>query len=127
SQYYVAPMGEVVRLALPGLLTHADARTVRATPQGEQALQGLGPLLGTPTLEDRERRVLERVFEAGPAGLPVVALTRLRPPLRGILARLGELEAKGWVATDWEDQDTASRTELHVRRSILLQGSAADE
>src|SRR5690606_13370729 len=84
-------------------------------------------LLGTPTLEDRERRVLERVFEAGPAGLPVVALTRLRPPLRGILARLGELEAKGWVATDWEDQDTASRTELHVRRSILLQGSAADE
>lgn len=127
SAYYVAPIGEVMRLALPGLLTHADARTVRVTEAGAAAVHGAGPLLGTAEIDERQRRVLERIVEAGPAGVSVAALARVRPPLRGVFARLAELEAAGLVATDWDDGETASRTELHARRTALLHGSAADE
>lgn len=126
SDYYVAPIGEVVRLALPGLLVHADARWVRATEAGEHA-GAAGPLLGGRELDPKQRRVLERVIEAGASGLPVTALARVRPAIRGVFARIAELEAEGWVATDWEEPDVSTRTELHARRSALLHGGGADE
>ncbi|HET6585075.1 MAG TPA: hypothetical protein VFG69_16575, partial [Nannocystaceae bacterium] len=46
SDYYVAPIGEVYRLALPGLSTHADARVAVITEAGRRALEVAGPLLG---------------------------------------------------------------------------------
>jgi len=127
SDYYVAPLGEVVRLALPGLLTHTDARSVRITPAGVLALEGGGPLLGGVQLDDRGRTLLERIHsESGTVS--AAKLVRQRPPVRGAFARLASLERDGLVELDWEDQqDAASRTEVHVRRTALLRGGAGDE
>ncbi|MCA9656469.1 MAG: primosomal protein N' [Myxococcales bacterium] len=130
ADYYVAPPGEAYRLALPGLLSNADARTARITEAGTTALLAAGPLLsgGAPPLSTPARRVLETLVEAGPSGLSVARLTRIRPRVPGVLARLAELEAAGLCATEWHDAETSPlRTETHVRRTDLLWGVSADE
>ncbi|MEX1364637.1 MAG: primosomal protein N', partial [Nannocystaceae bacterium] len=130
SDYYVAPLGESYRLALPGLLSNADARTARSTEAGTAALTSEGPLLsaGAPSLDAPSRRLLAALVEAGPSGLSVSRLTRLRPRVPAALRRLSELEAAGLCRTEWEDAEASPlRTETHVRRTDLLWGPAADE
>jgi len=130
ADYYVAPVGEAYRLALPGLLGNADARTAMITETGQLAVAAAGPLLaaGAPELDPAARRLLEALVEAGASGLPVARLTQLRPRVSAPLRRLGELEAAGLVATAWDDAEaTPLRTESCYRRTDLLWGAGADE
>lgn len=130
ADYYVAPVGETYRLALPGLLTNADARVARLTELGVRAIDAAGPLLlGTDAApDDKERRVL-LALQAGPAsGLPVAALTRTRPKIAGALAVLASCETHGWCEILWLDPEGAGpRTETFLRRTDLLRGPASDE
>ena len=129
-EYYVAPPGEAYRLALPGLLSNADARHARVTEAGQRALDSEGPLLsgGAPTLDTASRRLLEAIIEAGRSGLPAARLTKLKPRVPSALRRLVELERAGLCETVWADAESSPmRTETHVRRTDLLWGVAADE
>jgi primosomal protein N' (replication factor Y) (superfamily II helicase) len=128
TEYYVSPVGEVYRSALPGLLTNADARTATITEAGRAVLDDR--VLASPSagaLDAAGRRLLTALAEAGATGLPVSRLSRLRPRIPGALRRLGELERAGLCQTHWEDADVESRVELHVRRTDYLRGGSADE
>jgi primosomal protein N' (replication factor Y) (superfamily II helicase) len=130
ADYYVAPVGEAYRLALPGLLSNADARTATVTEAGLQAVAAAGPLLsgGAPVLDVYARRMMEALVEAGAGGLAVSRLSQLRPRVPAALRRLGELEAAGLVALGWVDVEaTPLRTESCYRRTDLMWGAAADE
>ncbi|MBK6918115.1 MAG: primosomal protein N' [Deltaproteobacteria bacterium] len=126
SDYYLAPIGEVYRLALPGMLTHADARVVAITDTGRLALDAAGPLLGGTELQASERALLEAVAHSGATGLPMSKLVRTLK--RGGASRvLGALEARGLVTAGWA-QDDELRTETWVRRTDALRdGSGEDE
>lgn len=128
--YYVAPIGEVYRLALPGMLTSADARRAVVTEAGLSAWRGIeAPLLGTPPppMSNAATRLLEALVQAGGEGLPVAKLPAIRPRIAGSLLRLTELEADGLVETLWPEAGVRTRTELHLRRTDYLRGSGADE
>lgn len=130
ADYYVAPIGEAYRLALPGLLTNADALLSRLTELGVAALSSDGPLLtgqlDTPT--PMQRRVLEAVASAKGSGFPVARLTRLRPRVVGALAVLASCEESGWCVTEWSDPEGGGpRTESHYRRTDLLRGAGTSE
>ncbi|MCH9681381.1 MAG: primosomal protein N', partial [Deltaproteobacteria bacterium] len=130
SDYYVAPLGEAYRLALPGLLGNADARKATVTDKGQAALTSMGPLLsgGAPTLDKPSRRLLEALVEAGTGGMPVARLSRLRPRIPAALRRVAELEAQGLCEMAWVDAEASQmRTESQFRRTDLLWGAAADE
>jgi primosomal protein N' (replication factor Y) len=87
------------------------------------------PLLSLdgPTLDAPHRRLLESIAQAGPAGLPVPKLARLRPRIPGALVRLAELERDGLCETRWSDEGATTRTETFVRRTGYLLGGSADE
>ncbi|MEM6291215.1 MAG: primosomal protein N' [Myxococcota bacterium] len=131
ADYYLSPIGEVYRLALPGLLTAADARRAVITEAGLAAWKGAdAPLLGgapPPPLHRAAQRLLDVLADAGGEGLPVHKLPGHKPKIPGVLLRLVELETEGLVEVRWPEAGTKTRTELHVRRTDYLRGSAADE
>ncbi len=131
SDYYVAPIGEVYRLATPGLLSNADARRAVVTEQGVQAHGAVdAPLLGGPRPELATvpaKRLLAALVEAGKGGLEVSKLARLRPRIRAVLAELGRLEDAGLCETEWVDEVAPSRMEIHLRRTDYLRGSTSNE
>lgn len=130
ARYYVAPIGEAYRLALPGLLGNADARTARVTEAGQRAFTSDGPLLsgGAPSLDPPARRLLGALLEAGPSGCSVATLPRLRPRIPAVLRRLAELTAAGLCEISWADAEASPlRTDSHFRRTDRLWGVAADE
>jgi primosomal protein N' (replication factor Y) len=134
QDYYVAPVGEVYRLALPGLLTGSDVRKARLTPAGAEALasarafvltsDGGGPYV--PSVA--EQRVLAALATAPKQELAVERLTSLRPRIAGVLRLLGELAARGLCEISWDEaEDEGARVEVHYRRTDYLRGSAGDE
>lgn len=130
QDYYVSPVGETYRLALPGLLTGADARVVVRTEAGDAALTGGGPLLSGPDAElsKVERRLLEHLPAPGEKPAEVLRLRGIKPKIPGLFRLLGELEARGLCSTEVRDAaEAGSRTETHVRRTGYLRGAAADE
>jgi primosomal protein N' (replication factor Y) len=131
SEYYVAPVGEVYRAALPGLATNHDARGVAITPRGRAAVEVGDGLLSADAaeLDTYDRRLLEALLPAGPRGLPASKLSTLRPRIPGALRRVHDLCTRQLASTHWLDDDTKSgtRTETHLRRTDLLRGSSADE
>lgn len=120
ADYYVAPIGEVYRLALPGAAMGQDARRARISPSGQAALD-------LPTgLEVGDRRLLEALLGAGRA-VAVAKLTRLDPPVPGVLKRLARLAEAGLAIVDAGAADSRrARTEMHYRRTDRLR-SAGDE
>lgn len=130
AEYYLAPVGEVYRLALPGLLTGADARRASITEQGHAAWAGIdAPLLGGPQVQLHRGAValLDVLRTAAEGGLPVSKLPGVKPKIPGVLLRLDELETLGLVQTHWPEAGIRSRTELHVRRTDYLRGSGSSE
>jgi len=130
SEYYLAPIGEVYRLALPGLLTNADAWVAQLTEAGVQVLDPSGPLVlgvdAAPT--SAQRRILLAIAAAAGPGLPVAKLSRMRPRIAGALRVLAECEAQGWCRTQWSDpEEGGPRTESHFRRTALLRGPGSSE
>ncbi len=126
AEYYVAPIGEVYRLALPGMLTHADARIATITTAGTAALASGGPLLGDVDLSVVQRAVLDAVRDAGGAGLPVSRVVKVVARRGSASAVLGVLEARGLVEVGWGAQEEL-RTETWVRRTDALRDTSGED
>ena len=134
QDYYVAPVGEVYRLALPGLLTGSDVRKARLTAAGEQALASardfvLTPQGGGPYIPSvAEQRVLAALATAPKHELAVDRLTSLKPRISGVLRILGELAARDLCTIHWDDGgDEGARVETHYRRTDYLRGGGGNE
>jgi primosomal protein N' (replication factor Y) len=141
SDYYLAPIGECYRLALPATAMGVDARRARLTSAGVAALEhDQNPLLaghvdGDVTLDEHDRRVLAHLDESGARpnskGLAVASLTgsgSKRPSVPAILHRLTALASRGLVEIDsGEAESKRERTALHYRRTDRLRHGSADE
>ncbi len=133
ADYYVAPIGEVHRLVLPGSAMGVDARRATITPAGLELLGRLhiGPLLGGQQVEidSHEQLVLERLDRLASAKpIAVAKLARIEPPIPGVLRRLAGLAERGWVELDLgEAEDRSARTEPHYRRTDRLRGGSGAE
>jgi primosomal protein N' (replication factor Y) len=130
SDYYLAPVGEAYRAALPGLLTNADARRAQLTDAGTSALMGAetGPLLGGSVGASKmEARLLAAVRDAGAAGLSLAALSRIRPRIPRAHAVVSRCESAGWISITVEEGVTKTRTETHLRRTEYLRGRTVAE
>jgi len=134
QDYYVAPVGEVYRLALPGLLTGSDVRKASLLPAGAAALGASREFVLTPTgggpyvPSVAEQRVLAALATAPRQELAVERLTSLRPRIPGVLRILGELAARELCTITWDDGgDEAARVETHYRRTDYLRGGAGGE
>ena len=134
QDYYVAPVGEVYRLALPGLLTGADVRKASLTKAGEEALASarefvLTPQGGGPYVPSvAEQRVLAALATAPKKELAVERLTSLKPRINGVLRILGELAARELCTIRWDDgADEGARVETHYRRTDYLREGAGGE
>jgi primosomal protein N' (replication factor Y) len=131
SDYYLAPVGEAYRLALPGLLTNADARVVSLTDKGRDAVSslGAGPLLSNAaelSVDEPSERLLRHLAEHR-AAVPVSKLTRLRPRVSSVLSRVAALCEAELCELEWGDKLTTGRTELHLQRTDYLRGPNSDE
>ena len=134
QDYYVAPVGEVYRLALPGLLTGADVRKASLTKAGEAALASarefvLTPQGGGPYVPSvAEQRVLAALATAPRQELAVERLTSLKPRINGVLRILGELATRELCTIRWDDgADDGARVETHYRRTDYLREGAGGE
>ncbi|PRP90929.1 Primosomal protein N' [Enhygromyxa salina] len=143
ADYYVAPVGETYRLALPASAMGVDARRARLSDVGAAALEAASnPLLtgargqrsAEVELATHDRRVLERLAEAGAGpgtkGLAVASLSKARgrPAIPAILVRLSKLAARGLVEVDaGEAESRRARTEVHYRRTDRLRSGSGDE
>jgi primosomal protein N' (replication factor Y) len=149
SDYYLAPIGECYRLALPATAMGVDARRARLTSAGVTALQrDANPLLASaqgqgaapdqaepPTIDEHDRRVLAHLDESGARpdskGLAVASLTGARanrPSVPAILHRITALASRGLVEIDsGEAESKRERTDLHYRRTDRLRHGSADE
>lgn len=131
ADYYVAPVGEVYRLALPGLLTGQDVRRAMLTEAGEKALTAVRDAVLVPPgggpLSLAEQRVLEALVVAPQKELAVERLSALRPRIHGVLRLLGELAAKELCTIAWDDGASEARVETHYRRTDRLRGAASAE
>ncbi|HWB77857.1 MAG TPA: primosomal protein N', partial [Nannocystaceae bacterium] len=122
SDYYIAPIGEVYRAALPGLLTHADARIVTITDAGRAALTG-GPLLGGVELDRKQAALLEAIANVS-GGLPMTQAIATAGKSGGG-RMLTALEQSGLVEIGWAPDDEM-RTETWVRRTDALREGASE-
>lgn len=140
ADYYVAPIGECYRLALPASAMGVDARRARASEAGLALVAGLaaaeaGPLLATTVdpeleLDEHDRRLLERL--ASERGfVPVARLSKLAsesPTISAPLKRLASLVERGLIELDTAEAERhQARTEPHVRRTDRLRGGSVDE
>ena len=136
ADYYVAPIGEVYRLALPASAMGMDARRARASEAGLALARSLeaaeaGPLLASAEqlhepLDDHDRRLLDTLAREGDG--PVARLTKLKPAIPSVLKRLASLAERGLVEIDaGEAERHQARTEPHVRRTDRLRGGSVDE
>lgn len=133
GDYYVAPIGEVVRLVLPGSAMGVDARRATITAEGEQLLARtrLGPLLALGVappaeLDAHDLVLLERLESGKP--LAVAKLARSEPLVPAALRRLAGLAERGLLELDLgEAEDRHARTESHYRRTDRLRGGSSAE
>lgn len=142
SSYYLAPIGESYRLALPGLLSHGDARliriskTSRAWIESQRRAQELGPLWEAGpgaehsqqdlALSSAEGRVLSRLGTLPGAR---VAWSKAAAHLRSIPAAMQcvqTLAERELLHIEWDIQNT-QKLQWHVRRSEVLRGAQGSE
>jgi primosomal protein N' (replication factor Y) len=87
SEYYLYPVGEIVKGALPGGLNVIQVQTVGITDEGHSALS-------SRRLKTSDRAVLETLENRGPLGLRTLLKT-LKEDIS--LATLRSLERAGWI------------------------------
>ena len=119
ASYYLAPPGEVLRLALPPGGRATEARRVRLTDEGARSAAGLGQALEPIDLHGlplRERAVLAALAAAG-GEAKVEALGMM---VEGARAALGLLVARGLVTQAAEVRARREPTELRVRAVRLM-------
>ncbi len=130
--YYIAPVGEVYRLALPGLLCGQDVRNLHITGSGNEALsthrQGLLLPPDLAQLPTGVWRVLDTIADTPKSKRTVAQLRRGKPRIPHLDRLLHVLVEHGFVAIDWPDTDEEkAREEIHVRRTDFLRTAASDE
>jgi primosomal protein N' (replication factor Y) len=107
SDYYLHPLGEVIKGALPGGLNVTQVQTVRITDEGRSALSRRRP-------KTMDRAVLETLENRGPLGLRT-----LRKSLKNEISftALCSLERAGWIIREQKIKPGRVRPkkELHVR------------
>jgi primosomal protein N' (replication factor Y) len=128
QDYYLAPVGEVYRLALPGLLTNADARQASLTEIGRRWVEG-GPLLAGGSGEPPDSAELELLRAlAGREWTSLAKLRKRKPPITGMFSRVEEMARRGWIECRWDSEgERSARTEMHLRRTDYLRGAQGDE
>jgi len=87
SDYYLYPLGEIIKGALPGGLNVTQVQTVGITDEGHSALS-------SRRLKTSDRAVLETLENRGPLGLRTLLKT-LKEDIS--LAALRSLEHAGWI------------------------------
>lgn len=88
SSYYLQPIGEVIKSALPAGTQLRSKETYFLTPKGLEALKNLSP-------DSPEWQVLEELKERGKRGLPLTALATRFSSTAGL--NLGKISDSGWV------------------------------
>lgn len=107
SDYYLYPLGEVIKGALPGGLNVTQVQTVWITDEGRSALS-------SRRLKTMDRAVLETLEKRGPLGLRTLLKT-LKEEIS--LTGLSSLERAGWIVREQKLKPGRVRPkkELHVR------------
>ena len=90
ADYYIYPIGEVIKCALPGGLTVYDQSAVQITPSGEHALQ-------KKNLSPSERFVLSRVQKGRPCMKDLHNLARSQ---HLTVSLIHTLENRGWIVQE---------------------------
>jgi primosomal protein N' (replication factor Y) len=116
SNYYIYPLGEVIKGALPGGLNVVQVQTVRITENGRSALS-------RATLKTSDRMVLETLQNRGALG-PRSLLKTLKK--ESSLTALRSLEREGWIVREQKLKPGRVRPkkEWHVR-SVESRSSSA--
>ncbi len=106
SLYYLCPLGDVIKTALPGGITVQDLTLVRITEKGLAAI-------GSTELSQQERRVLSGVID-GPKASSVLVRS-VEPPVK--TSFLNTLERKGFVrlTRDLKKSSTNRKFETWVK------------
>jgi primosomal protein N' (replication factor Y) len=88
ADYYLAPVGEALRAALPGALQVRERQLIRITPDGQRARAAQSALLRSPDddLDPEELELLERLARKG--GVLPLDRVRRKGRVTGALARL---------------------------------------
>ena len=116
ARYYEAPIGEVVRAALPAGTRVRTSSRIEITDEGRQALDGEGG-----ALVRAQREALAALAAAG-GNLAVGEL----PGRRGTTALVEELSAAGWVRMVRDVRRARVRDRV-VREAVLLRQPEGDE
>ncbi len=130
--YYIAPVGEVYRLALPGLLCGQDVRTLALTEAGKHAVQAhQNGLLLPPQLAELSPhawRILGYLADTPASKRTVGHLRKLKPRLQKLDVLLHQLGGRELLEVGWPNtENEQSRIEVHVRRTDFLRTGASDE
>ena len=124
AEYYLAPLGEAVRLLLPPGGRAAAATRIALSDGGRRAAEGLGKALEPTELHGlglRERALLEQLA----TGRGSAKLTTLARAMDGAAAAIRVLERRGLVAREAEVNVRQERTEEIVRLvHVALDGEA---
>ncbi|MCA9682479.1 MAG: primosomal protein N' [Myxococcales bacterium] len=136
SDYYLAPIGEVFRLALPGAALGIDARRATPSEAGLALLAADEPLLAAASsapettetaLDPADHRLLTHLARAK-SPVAVAGLRKLEPPIPAVLRRLEALSERGLVTVDTDEAgERQARTEPHYRRTDRLRGGGDEE
>lgn len=122
ARYYVVPVGEAYRLALPGLLLGADARRFRMTKQGQARLASIefGPLYqgqeqAAEAMDTAQRQLLQGLVPLGGRAMPLSKVVKQLKGISGVYAKLDQLAERGDCEIFWEEQSRAGAQEPHYR------------
>jgi primosomal protein N' (replication factor Y) len=113
ADYYAAPLGTVVRAAVPAPLLRLPPPMVRVGPLAHEVL---------PALDGDDRRLLERVMQA--SRLTVARLRREGWPAAELTARLSALAARRAVAV--VERDVGLEARSSVTAVVLADLGAAE-
>jgi len=107
AEYYIHPIGEVIRTALPGGLTAADRTEISLTERGRHALEQGSVSAG-------EASFLEQIQSGS---RPYHLLLRAPNPKR-VIALINTLESRGWI--DRQQRLSGGRTRHRTERFVSL-------
>lgn len=95
AQYYYAPLGELIRAALPSVLHGRQRQRLQLTAVGREALQAQDALLRRPDLQlsDQQRDLLAELDRRGGS-------VRRAYRSKASVSQLAELVDRGWIIED---------------------------
>ncbi|VVS94347.1 replication restart helicase PriA [Desulfoluna spongiiphila] len=102
ADYYIAPMGDVIKTALPGGLNVVDRQVVSLTTSGTRAA-------ADPACPETEKELLDIL---GNTPVPLKQLLDSEPPIPRSLIKV--LENKGWVTVTRELSTARARAKMET-------------